>query len=111
MLSLAALQFLRPSDMGNSEPSAVSTPQHAPADEVVARELGLENNLKLAEVNTLIEYYKRKDPHNKGLLPQQFNEAAGEFFASGLTIDPKIIFNIFDTAEGGVITLDRKSVV
>lgn len=72
------------------------------AEDLNARELGLENNLKLTEVNTLIDYYKRKDPNNDGLLPDEFKEAAGEFMASELTIDPTIIFNIFDTGEGGV---------
>lgn len=90
-----------PSDMGNTLARTESSPAQN-ADEVGARELGLKNNLKLAEVNTLIDYYKRKDPDNKGLLPEQFQEVAGGFFASGLTIDPKIIFTIFDTAEGGV---------
>lgn len=67
-----------------------------------ARELGLENNLKLTEVNTLIDYYKQNDPGNDGLLPDQFKEAAGQFMASELTIDPMVIFSIFDTGEGGV---------
>lgn len=74
----------------------------AGADEITARELGLKNNLKLAEVNTLIDYYKRKDPDNTGLAPEEFKKAAGEFIASGLTIDPNVIFNIFDSGEDGV---------
>lgn len=71
-------------------------------DEVGARELGLKNNLKQAEVNALIQYYQRRDPDNDGLLPEEFKEAAGEFIASGLTIDPTVIFNIFDTGAGGI---------
>lgn len=82
--------------------SESTKPNRSLTDEERVRELGLKNNLKQAEVNTLIEYYKRKDPHNQGLLPQQFKEAVGEFIASGLTIDPNIIFNIFNTAESGV---------
>lgn len=74
----------------------------AGADEITARELGLENNLKLAEVNTLIDYYKRKDPDNTGLTPEEFKKATGEFIASGLTIDPSVLFNIFDSGEDGV---------
>lgn len=74
-------------------------------EEVGIRELGLKNNLKQAEVNTLIEYYKRNDPDNNGLLPHEFKEATGEFMASELTIDPQVIFNIFDTEEGGTVTL------
>lgn len=88
--------------MSNLAPGHEPKNLQSQADEVGARELGLKNNLKLTEVNTLIDYYKRNDPENRGLLPEQFKEAAGEFFASGLTIDPKVIFNIFDTAEGGV---------
>lgn len=78
------------------------TPVIRNEDEIRARELGLKNNLKLTEVNILIDYYKRKDPNNSGLLPEEFKEVAGGFFASGLTIDPQVIFNIFDIGEDGV---------
>lgn len=89
--------------MGSNTPKHIGPVQSSRnTDEVDARELGLKNNLKLSEVNILIDYYKRNDPDNTGLLPEEFNEAAGSFFASGLTIDPKIIFNIFDRGEDGV---------
>lgn len=71
-------------------------------DELSARELGLENNLKLAEVNTLIDYYKQNDPGNTGLTPEEFKKAAGEYIADGLTIDPTVIFNIFNSGQGDV---------
>lgn len=78
-------------------------PQNSFTDEELrVHELGVKNNLKQAEVKTLIDYYKRKDPHNQGLLPHQFKEAAGEFIASGVTIDPNVVYNIFNTAETGV---------
>lgn len=72
-------------------------------DEWSIQQLGMQYHLNQAEVKTLIDYYKRKDPQNKGLLPNQFKEAAGEFIAGGLTIDPNVVFNIFHTAESGVV--------
>lgn len=70
-------------------------------DEQGARLLGLQNNLKQTEIDTLVDYYKRLDPNNEGLLPDQFRQATGDFIAAELTVDPKIIFNIFDVAENG----------
>lgn len=89
--------------MGSNIARPVPRDQSAPGvDEVSARELGLENNLKLAEVNTLIDYYKKNDPGNTGLTPEEFKKAAGEYIAEGLTIEPTVIFNMFDSGEGGV---------
>ncbi|KAI0565216.1 Serine/threonine protein kinase [Gracilaria domingensis] len=88
--------------MGNSFTKHAHPPPSRSHDEDGARLLGLQNNLKQSEIDTLIDYYKKMDPENEGLLPEQFKQATGDFFATELTIDPKLVFNIFDIAEGGV---------
>ncbi|CAN8076226.1 unnamed protein product [Agarophyton chilense] len=85
--------------MGNSfVKDAQPPPQRPDYDESGARLLGLQNNLSHSEIDTLVYYYKRIDPRHEGLLPEQFQEATGDFIATELTIDPKLVFNIFDSS-------------
>lgn len=69
------------------------------------RALGEDLSLRLDvnEIRALVDCYRRADPEDRGLGPEDFKRVAGAFLASKTTVDPTVIFRLFDVSGDGSV--------